>query len=375
MSAIKRFIQDLLRRTDNLIDDLRHRLRGLTGWGRRVPLTIAAYRGYGRPDYLFLQGRVLKYKLIYGAKHNSFWKSIVDSYRRFGSREIRDAHVEIQLAGHTFEVVTDDEGFFRLSAPIQPPLPPSGLQRWAAANLEVVRTPWSKTVDYAGAADVLLPSPSARFGVISDIDDTILQTHVTSLLKLKTLFYTVFKNAAGRKSFNEVAAFYRALQSGKDQETRNPFFYVSNSPWNLYDLLQDFLALNHLPKGPILLRDFGISRHKHQPPLSGHKYRSIRHLLETYPQLPFLLIGDSGERDADIYLQVARRHPDRILGIYIRDVRSRRRAERIAWLIRNATDVPIQLVHQYAEAAKDAAEKGLLDEEQFEALREKFRKE
>ncbi len=375
MSAFKRFAINLLRKADNWFDDLRHRLRTLTGWGRRAPLTIAAYRGYGRPDYLFVQGRVLKYKLIYGARHNSVWKSFVDSYRRFGSKEIRDAHVKVKFAGHTIEVVTDDEGFFKVSHAIDPPLPPSGPQRWVAANLEIVRTPWNSTVDYSGATEVLLPSPEARFGIISDIDDTILQTHVTSLLKLKTIFYTVFKSAAGRKSFNEVAAFYRALQTGVDQETRNPFFYVSNSPWNLYDLLQDFLTLNHLPKGPILLRDFGIPRDRPDRPLPGHKLRTISHLLETYPNFSFLLIGDSGERDADIYLDIAKRYPQRIRGIYIRDVRSRRRAERIARLIRQATDIPIRLIHDYTEAAGDAAEKGLIDLTHFAELKEKFRKE
>jgi phosphatidate phosphatase APP1 len=332
------------------------------------PLVITAYRGYGRRDYIFLQGRILRYAPLYGVDHNSYFKNLIDSYRRFGVDEVADAELRISIDDNHFEVSTDKEGYFILDHPLGRPLSVDGVSGWRPALVHLRRVPW-READLRAHAHFIIPPESAAFGVISDIDDTILQTHVTSLLKLKTIFYTLFKNAAGRRAFGQVAAFCRALQAGEGGERYNPFFYVSNSPWNLYDLLRDFMAINRLPKGPLLLRDIRLVRDRARRYQPGHKYLSIRRLLHAFPQLPFILIGDSGERDADIYLSIAREFPERIRAIYIHDVRSPRRARRIAALIRQTTHVDIRLVHNYLEAARDAAGKGLLDFQRFEAYR------
>lgn len=373
MASIKGFFKEILRHLDNLFDRLQHRIRTIIGWGRQLPLTIHSYRGFGRPDYVRLQGRVLKYKPLHGVNANSRWRSFIDSYRRFGTDEIQGAHLEISIGSQTFSLVTDEEGFFLLDQPIRPELPLSQSHTWHAASLELKRTPWEQ-VQLQTEAEILLPASNAAFGVISDIDDTILHTHVTSILKLKMLYYTLFKNAAGRRPMQEAASFYQGLHRHPSDNSKNPFFYVSNSPWNLYDLLQDFLSINHFPKGPILLRDFGVPKERTRSGERGHKYETITRILNIYPDLPFLLIGDSGERDADIYLEIAKAYPKRIRNIYIRDVRSPRRAERIAHLIRDATDVNIQLIPHYREAAADAAKRGLLDLEKFEELRKELKR-
>lgn len=373
MASLKRYFENILRPIDNFFDRLKQRFKSLTGWGKRSPLHVSAYRGYGKRDYIRLRGRVLKYKPLYGAAHNSRWKSLIDTYRRFETDEIQDASLEVHIDQHTFELITDDEGYFLLDRSLNEEVDRPPDTAWKPAKIILKRTPWRK-VHLESRSEWLLPSPRATFGVISDIDDTILQTHVTSLLKLKMIYYTLFKNAAGRRPFREVTAFFRALHQ-QSETLHNPVFYVSNSPWNLYDMLQEFMQINHLPKGPILLRDIGISPARPEPGYRGHKYETIEHILKTYPGLSFLLIGDSGERDADIYLDIAKAFPDQIMGIYIRDVRSPRRAERIAGLIRNATDIDIRLIHDYGEAAAHAAGKGWINMEDFEAYREKLKRE
>jgi len=373
MASFKRFFENLLRPVDNFADSLRRRLKTLTGWGRRSPLSIAPYRGYGRPDYIRLRGRVLKYKPLYGATHDSRWKNLIDTYRRFETDEIQDATLEVHIDQHRFELITDDEGYFLLDRPLNEKVDRPADTSWKPAKIILKRTPW-REVHLENSAEWLLPSPRATFGVISDIDDTILQTHVTSLLKLKMLYYTLFKNAAGRRPFREVTAFYQALHQ-QSEELHNPFFYVSNSPWNLYDMLQEFMHINHLPKGPILLRDIGVSSVRPAADYRGHKYETIKNILKTYTGLSFLLIGDSGERDADIYLDIAKAFPEQIKGIYIRDVRSPSRANRIAELIRNTTDVDIRLINNYGEAAAHAADKGWIKLDDFEAFREKLKRE
>ena len=122
------------------------------------------------------------------------------------------------------------------------------------------------------------PLKRARFGVISDIDDTIVSSHVAN--KLKMILTAALSNSRTRKPFAGVAAFYRALHAGV-----NPFFYVSKSPWNLYAPLVEYLEVQGLPLGPLLLRDFGLLRQKE------HKRE-----------------GDRGHPD---HLPEAQVHPDR----------------------------------------------------------------
>src|SRR5690606_32076573 len=132
---------------------------------------------------------------------------------------------------------------------------------------------------------------------------------------------TLFNNAHTRLPFAGVSEFYRALQSGRNGKRNNPFFYVSSSPWNLYDLLIDFLDLNNIPEGPLLLRDFGLDHNKAgSSDHMGHKFKEIENILTTYPHLNFILIGDSGQDDPVIYKEVVKKYPNRILVIYIRDV-------------------------------------------------------
>ena len=99
-------------------------------------------------------------------------------------------------------------------------------------------------------------------------------------------------------------------------------FYVSNSPWNLYDLLSDFFNLRGIPIGPVLfLRDWGLSDEGFLPTHTRKQKRGdVKRIIETYPDLPFILIGDSGEEDPEIYAEVVSLYPNRIRAVYIRNV-------------------------------------------------------
>jgi phosphatidate phosphatase APP1 len=163
-------------------------------------------------------------------------------------------------------------------------------------------------------AEVLVPGKRAEFGVISDIDDTVLQTHVTR--RLKMLWVTFVGNAYTRLPFEGTTELYQALAIGASGRAQNPFFYISKSPWNLYDFLIAFMDRHELPRGALFLRDLGV---RQEAPLD-FKTSTIEQVLNTYPNLSFVLIGDSGERDPDIYLDIAARHPGRIRAIYIREV-------------------------------------------------------
>ena len=179
---------------------------------------------------------------------------------------------------------------------------------------------------------MLVPHKAAQFGVISDIDDTVVQTDVTRWLRV--LGAVLFGNAHTRLPFRGVAAFYRALEAGVSADGAqrlNPLFYVSSSPWNLYDLLLEFLTLSNIPLGPLNLRAWRGGTSELLP--SGHgafKQAEIRRILDTFPDLPFILIGDSGEEDPEIYGEIVSAYPGRILAVYIRNVSGEQHGSTVA---------------------------------------------
>jgi phosphatidate phosphatase APP1 len=186
---------------------------------------------------------------------------------------------------------------------------------------------------------VIVPPSTAAFGVISDIDDTVIVTGATNLGQMMRSL--LFENAATRVAFEGIADLYKALH-----RDRNPIFYVSSSPWNLYDLLADFMAINGIPHGPMFLQDWGIDEStllhtSHQL----HKTREIQSILEYYPRLPFVLIGDSGQRDPEIYLQVIRANPGRIRVAYIRDVTAAPRDRAVGLIAEEAAVAGAEIVH------------------------------
>ena len=320
----------------------------------RDELMVFPYLGYGTKKELYLKGRVLEDKGISDPEDDdSLWANLVDSYKRFDSDETPNARVRVQFQGQQEEVITGHEGYFEVRLELDTPLEnPDYLQE---LSFELLEPHPAKQEEVFTTGTVIVPSEQAEFGIISDMDDTVLQTGAASLLSMAKK--TLFGNAKTRLPFEGVAAFYEALH-----RDLNPLFYVSSSPWNLYDLLIDFLDVNDIPVGPLMLRDWGIKEDELLPTSHGtHKLDSLTNIFETYPKLPFILIGDSGEEDPEIYSDIVERFPNRILGIFIRDVASTdERSDAIAELAQKVegNKSHLFLVKDTIEAAERAAELG-----------------
>jgi phosphatidate phosphatase APP1 len=215
----------------------------------------------------------------------------------------------------------------------------------------------------------------SRFAVISDIDDTVLASDVTS--KLRMALKVLFSNAHTRMPFAGVGALYRALEKGHGDE-HNPVFYVSNGPWNLHDLLVEFFRLHDIPLGPIQLRDWGSHLVLARTPTGTHKRGQIARIMDFFPDIPVVLIGDSGEHDPEIFLGIAREFPGRVDTVYIRcvgDDRVRReRLARIAEEMREA-GADFLAVADSEAAAVHAAGRGLIPAQAIEAVRLDKRRE
>ena len=310
---------------------------------------VIPYLGYGTPDKLSLCGRVLQDEGFTPATTSDRrWRNLVEFVKRLESDEISGATVRATFAGRSVEAKSNSEGYFTVEFDAAGAAP-----GWQEIQLELP--------DYSVAqtGKVLVPAADAEFGVISDLDDTVIQSDVTR--KLRMLVKLAISNARTRKPFEGVAAFYRALH-----RDRNPFFYVSKSPHNLYSPLVEFLQHQQLPAGPLLLRDFGRGMSK------DHKASAIEKILKTYPWLPFILIGDSGEHDPEIYTDILGRFPERIRVIYIRSIdRSPARLTAIQKLVQQAASTRCQLVlAQDSEfAAAHAAGEGLIAADELSRVR------
>ena len=349
---------------DRVLGNLRRKLF------RMGPVTIVPYLGHGTQRVLYIHGRALEnFKPISALETDSIWKNILSFLQRFQTREIRKARVMMRLGSVEQEVQADKEGYIQATLMLPEPLPPN--QIWHTVELQLVDYPDSTPTK----CQVLVPPPDAQFGVISDLDDTVIRTDVLHMLKM--VRNTFLGNSRTRLPFAGAAEFYQALQKGTGS-TYNPIYYVSSSAWNLYDLFTDFFAVRGIPIGPLFLNDVGLSpTYFIRPGHLEHKFKVIEMLLATHPNLPFLLIGDSSEKDPLVYLQVVQNHPGRIKTVYIRDVAEGRRdipINRVAELMQKGGS-ELVLVRDTVGAAVHAAEKGYINPEALPAIRQERRED
>ncbi len=279
---------------------------------------ITPYRGYGTSSRAWVQGRVLDDPQtdtpLEGQQRFGHTREM---WRRFASEEIAGAKVEISVGASTVETETGPEGYFEVE--VDTDLDSDSM--WHPWRARLPSAPAEKDRRwYEGM--ILVPPSSSRVGIISDIDDTIIDSSATDRLQmLRTLLFTP---SSARIPFEGIAELFHALLSS-DQRL-NPVFYVSSSPWNLYDFLIEVLDTHDLPQGPLILQDYGFDDDKLiHAPHDDHKLKQISRIIATYPELEWLLVGDSGQRDPEIYHAIAEAFPELVKTIIIRDVTTDRR--------------------------------------------------
>jgi phosphatidate phosphatase APP1 len=217
--------------------------------------------------------------------------------------------VRVAWEGQTTTAMSDSGGFIDVSFPLPGPAPLT----MTDAQLALADDPRgrAKTVDVFGL------HPGAEFGVISDIDDTVLETELTN--PWRRFLQLIYSQQRMRLPFEGIAALYQALA-----QPNNPIFYVSNAPWNLYQHVVELLDQNEIPRGPLLLRDSRLAERTVRDEATGqvlvHKQRALRRIVEEHPNLSFVLLGDSSRRDPLRYVEIAEAFPGRVAAIYIRRV-------------------------------------------------------
>ncbi len=338
----------------------------------RGGLFIQAYRGYGSHSRLFLMGRVFR-QPGFGAswREDLLRRDLIDLIRRLLRKPIVGARVRVRYKDTNTFVHTDQHGFFRVEMELG--IMPSDVA-WHEMLLSL-DSPADERATTTG--EFFTPLSSARYGVISDIDDTVVYTGVANTTRM---MWRLFAHGADRREvFPGVPALYQAFHAGRGNDEGNPLFYVSRAPWSIYQVLVEVFRRHRIPHGPVLiLREWGMKRGSLLPRRAkDHKLDSIRHILGMYPEMRFILVGDSGQRDPEIYSDILREFPGRVLGIYIRDVSNCAvRSEAIERLGREAREAGCDLIlaADNVAMAEHAASKGLIADRAVRAVREEMKK-
>ncbi|MGI9503026.1 MAG: App1 family protein [Geminicoccaceae bacterium] len=258
-------------------------------------------------------GRVFREPANMCPEGEGVWYQLKILWRLMRAWGIADAELTARFGLSDITIHTDRDGYFRLDLPLSEPPPADRL--WHPVHL---RLDAPVTIDVE--AEVFIPKTDCSFVVISDIDDTVMHTGVAN--KIMMMWRLFASGADGRTVFPGMASFLRALHQGPTRRDANPMLYVSRAHWAIYGVLDRFFNRHDIPVGPILfLRDWGLTL---QHPLprrgKGHKIGLIQQMITHYAAHPFILIGDSGQRDPEIYADIVHRFPDRVLAVYIRDV-------------------------------------------------------
>lgn len=348
-------ITHVLSRIESGLDRLKLSAKWRFGWWD--DLNVIPYVSYGRPDRFRVRGRVLDDKRTDREDDLTRLGNVLLTIRRFESDEIPGARLRLTHGRVSVETTTDDDGYFEFE--FAPDPAPDASEPWHEVHLELLAPSVGEPATATGR--VVLPPSGAEFGVVSDVDDTVLVTGATD--KLRFARTVLLNNATTRRVFPGVGALYRALVAGPDGSGRNPIFYVSSSPDNLRRQFVGTMEHRGVPAGPLFLKNFGIDPGKFiKGGHSEHKLDRIEALLDFYPGLPFVLVGDSGQEDPEIYQEAVRRHPSRIRAVIVRDVTDPRRDTVVHQIARDvrARGVPMHLAESSEAAAEWAADQGLV---------------
>jgi len=264
-------------------------------------IEIDPYFGHATPTEIVLRGRVLSRRAIEAVEKleedPSLWTNFKSMVALFNTREMSD----VRITCGSVEILSDEEGYFELSLPR-----PDSDAGWVTCDVNFG--------DAKNSAELtaLMPPAAAEFGIISDIDDTLIKTDAWSLRR--NLWNSMTGNAQSRYVFPDAIDLISKLHAGV-----NPVFYVSSSPWNLHGFLSEIFDRAGLVRGPKFLRDLGISDRQFITGTHGeHKGDAIDEILAANPNLSFILMGDTGQHDAHVYYNAINRHPGRIKQIILR---------------------------------------------------------
>lgn len=279
------------------VADALHAIRGRLATATKAVPTVIAYPGYGGAGWVRVLARVVLMRTS-----GDTTAGTVRGWRAFMSVPVRSSQVEVEIAGEVHRVQADAGGL--VDVVLTCSLPPG----WHTITLRSSgATP--------AQARIQIVDPAVKFGIVSDIDDTVM---VTALPRpLLALWNTLVLSERARTPTPGMAVMLDRVMA---QNPDAPILYLSTGAWNVAPALARFLARNLYPDGVLLLTDWGPTRQHWFRSGPEHKLRNLSRLAQEFPDMRWLLIGDDGQHDPAIYAEFARNHPDKTAAVAIRQL-------------------------------------------------------
>jgi phosphatidate phosphatase APP1 len=300
---------------------------------------LKLYRGYANEQELIVMGHVFKPTTLeeYNFQKKNL-KNATSVIKMFQIKTQANADVYLKHNNSKIHTKTLNDGYFKFCVPLDQDT------NYGWIDYEVSIAYKNGTIT---TTDSYIRPHKGNLGIISDIDDTFLVSH--TLNPLKKLYVLLFKNINKRKIFDDVVTHYQALSSAgrtKNGEL-NAFFYVSSSEWNLYRFIIKFTELHKLPKAVLLLKDIKTSLTDFFMTGSGdhnHKFDKIKHILEFYPNLEYVLLGDDSQHDPYLYEAICKIFPVTIKAVYIRQTGTTKK-EKIITVMKNLETLKVSICY------------------------------
>ena len=300
---------------------------------------LKLYRGYANEEELIVMGHVFKptRRRDYDFEKKKF-KNASSIISLFRTKTQANADVYLNHNNTIVHTKTLIDGYFKFCIPVD-------------QNVGHGWIDYEVSINYGKEAIVAKESyirpKKENLGIISDIDDTFLVSYTEN--PLKKLYHLLFRNVNSRKVFEDVVPHYQALSnSGRRTDgEQNAFFYVSSSEWNLYRFIVKFTEIHQLPKAVLLLKDiksslvdfFRTGRGGH-----NHKFEKIKHILEFYPNLKYVLMGDDSQHDPFLYEAICKIFPVNVKAVYIRKTGSQEK-ENVLKALKNLESLNVSICY------------------------------
>ena len=317
---------------------------------------LKLYRGYANEQELIVMGHVFKPTTIdeYNFQKKNL-KNATSVIKMFQIKTQANADVYLDHNNVKIHTKTLNDGYFKFCVPLDQ------YTTYGWIDYEVSITYNNESIT---TRDSYIRPHKGNLGIISDIDDTFLVSH--TLNPLKKLYVLLFKNINKRKIYEDVVTHYQALSTAgrENKEEFNAFFYVSSSEWNLYRFITKFTEIHKLPKAVLLLKDiktsltdfFLTSRGNH-----NHKFEKIKHILEFYPNLEYVLLGDDSQYDPYLYEAICKIFPVTVKAVYIRQTGSSKK-EKVISVLNNLETLKVSVCYfkNSSEAIAHSKSMGLI---------------
>lgn len=281
------------------LEDAVHRFRERRGRRRGLVPAVLPYSGYGGPGWVRVLCRVLLVKPGLDLRRPV---RAVRGWRSFTSIAIGNAAVAVRVDGQEFTVYTDRGGVVDVDVRVD--LEP-GLR---TIELQVEDSP-------SVEAPVYVVQHGTRIGLLSDIDDTVM---VTALPRpFLAAWNTFVLDEHARQAVPGMAVLYERIVR---ENAGCPVIYLSTGAWNVAPTLDRFLTRHLYPSGSLLLTDWGPTHDRLFRSGTEHKRESLERLAREFPTIRWILVGDDGQHDEELYRDFADAHPKNVAAVAIRQL-------------------------------------------------------